>query len=527
MDSPIVIAGILDYEIMLYIKGCGDDYSSFCLIEKNVSQKHHLIKVGDALRDLVAIGCLDIITKKPQVKGCINADKFDYKLMYHRYNIILDDVFVNGQKVLSANDLEIDPLGTLGEVSVESQGLGLLLRPSSVVAYKPENGSGYTIIEYNPSLHSKKKKEKRMSQQSLQNILLISDDYIHMMNYSGEPRVPRFSFCRDLKKSGINAHQVSLNTLISIDTWGDMVLEKVVQPPPKDRTKERAMAYLLTPLDMLTFMLTHSLASRYTLIKRLLGVHFLHQQNGSLKALDALCKDYSKKFVKNTQFVASDISNNSNSKAMKRENLEYGFEDVVIPDSSNIVNKGIPWAPLIRHLRQKKMCKGLVVKMGGKKRKVKILFKNASLNGLNKDDFDAPCWDWVQKTFCELYKSHATVMEENQTTTATPVVLEEGEIAPKPKATKADSKKKKKPRKPCKTCHVEQKKVVVVKADNKNIDMVTGEVYVAPVLKKTKSRKRKQTPDTEPKKYKKASAEEVVVSKSDNSGVDEPDGGFP
>jgi hypothetical protein len=119
MDSPIVIAGILDYEIMLYIKGCGDDYPSFCLIEKNVSQKHHLTEVGNALRDLVAIGCLDIITKKPQVKGCtccpkyriINGEKFDYKLMYHRYNIILDDVFVNGQKVLSANGLVIDPLG--------------------------------------------------------------------------------------------------------------------------------------------------------------------------------------------------------------------------------------------------------------------------------------------------------------------------------------------------------------------------------------------------------------------------------
>ncbi|ELT92290.1 hypothetical protein CAPTEDRAFT_203954 [Capitella teleta] len=102
MDSPIVIAGILDYEIMLYIKACGNDYPSFCLIEKNVSQKHQLTEVGDALRDLVAIGCLDIITKKPQVKGCTCCPK---------YNIILDDVFVNGQKVLSANSLVIDPLG--------------------------------------------------------------------------------------------------------------------------------------------------------------------------------------------------------------------------------------------------------------------------------------------------------------------------------------------------------------------------------------------------------------------------------
>ncbi|ELT92288.1 hypothetical protein CAPTEDRAFT_203952 [Capitella teleta] len=33
-----------------------------------------------------------------------------------------------------------------------------------------------------------------------QNILLISDDYIHMMNYSGEPRVPRFSFISGKKK---------------------------------------------------------------------------------------------------------------------------------------------------------------------------------------------------------------------------------------------------------------------------------------------------------------------------------------
>ncbi|ELT88298.1 hypothetical protein CAPTEDRAFT_185039 [Capitella teleta] len=49
MDSSIVIAGILDYEIMLYIKGCGNDYPFFCLIEKNVSQKHQLTKVWGCL----------------------------------------------------------------------------------------------------------------------------------------------------------------------------------------------------------------------------------------------------------------------------------------------------------------------------------------------------------------------------------------------------------------------------------------------------------------------------------------------
>ncbi|ELT92292.1 hypothetical protein CAPTEDRAFT_203956 [Capitella teleta] len=147
MDSPIVIAGILDYEIMLYIKACGNDYPSFCLIEKNVSQKHQLTEVGDALRDLVAIGCLDIITKKPQVKGCTCC-----------------------------------PKGTSEEVSVESQGLGLLLRPSSVVAYKPENGSGYTIIEYNPSLDGKKKKEKRMSQQPLQDKRIVGASVAFRLN---------------------------------------------------------------------------------------------------------------------------------------------------------------------------------------------------------------------------------------------------------------------------------------------------------------------------------------------------------